>query len=228
MTGNSGGTHMQNNLWIITSTINTNLGLIPPKLRFEQTLETFDSIKCHDPSATILFVDNSSWELTATEINTIKNLSDFCYHVGNRRICRVFNSQGIKGAGEAYMVLLALEAAKELTQQPSRIIKICGRYRLQPSFDIKAYLSQQSKFCFKTLEHNNWGRPFLHTRLWSACASLIQETESLVRNSLRHMLSNNITLEEAFAANIDLTRLTELNKIHCEGFIAPWNKLIED
>lgn len=216
------------NVWIVTSTINTPLGLISPDMRYQQTIQTLASIRNHDKHSKIFLVDNSTIALKDHQQQTLRDCANFCYHIGNRSICSTFNQQGIKGAGESYMILLALDALQNSGIAASRIFKISGRYQLSTTFTLNRYHLQQSKFCFKKMEQTAWGTNFLHTRMWSACGSLFTEMKQLVRNSMQEMLSNNITIEEAMALHIDLTSLVQFDKIHCEGFIAPWNQLIED
>lgn len=219
---------MLSNTWIVTSTINTNWGLIEPQARFEQTIQTLISIRQHDPHSQILLIDNSNQGVNIDQYQLLSSHSNCVLMVGHRSICQQFNNMGIKGAGEAYMLLVALDALKRSNNTCNRIFKLSGRYSLSNSFDWSIYQDQQQKFCFKKLETNEWGQPFLHSRLWSSCGTLQAHMAQLISRSLCHMLHNNVTLEVALAACIDLTRLTQFDKIHCEGYIAPWNRLVVD
>jgi len=219
----------QNNyVFIITSTINTNLGLINPQDRFTQTLETIESIKTKVENYTIIMVDNSTNFLQEKEYNELIKKVDFFINVGQRKFCKFLNDCGIKGAGEAYMLLVGLDAIKVLNLKPSRIFKISGRYKLRDFFDLKQYENTYGKYCFKTRSKNEYDKFFLHSRMWSACGSLLNEMHDFIGKSCEEHLFKNITIEEALYNNIDLTKLLEFDRIECEGYIAPWNKLILD
>jgi hypothetical protein len=219
--------NIQNNVFIITSTINTNLGLISPENRFYQTLETIESIRQKVNNSIIILIDNSSFSLSESSYKLLSEKCDYFINIGQRSICREFNSQGIKGAGESYMLLVGLDIIEQQNIQCDKIFKISGRYKLSESFDILKY-DTPSKFYFKTRDKNEVGNYFLHSRMWAVCGTLFSEIKNLVEKSFNTHLKENITIEEAIYKNIDLTKLIEFDTIHCEGYIAPWNTLIRD
>jgi hypothetical protein len=218
----------QNNIFIITSTINTPLGLISPPKRFQETIGTIQSIRKNFENSIIVMVDNSSNQLESQNYDILKSLVDFFVDVGQRKFCKFINDNGIKGAGECYMLLTAFNLLKKQNLNIDRIYKISGRYKLSDSFDSKQYENTYGKYCFKTRDVNHDGKTFLHTRMWSFCGSLLDECEKMVQNSYQEHVLKNITIEESIYNNIDLTKLVEYDMIHCEGYIAPWNKLITD
>jgi hypothetical protein len=217
-----------NNVFVITSTINTNLGLINPEDRFRQTINTIYSIKEKDETSIIILIDNSSFPLEAHQNAFLKENVDCFMDIGQRKHSLLYNKSGIKGAGELHMILLALNIIKEKKICAKRIFKISGRYKLGKNFNILDYEKESNNFIFKNRDKDELDEWFLHTRFWSFCGTLINETIKLIRNSIQTHLSENITIEKAIYKNIDLTKLKELDTIHCEGYIAPWNILIKD
>jgi hypothetical protein len=217
-----------NNVFIVTSTINTDLGLIPVEERVDQTFATIASVRKHVDDAIIILVDNSSTALPSAIYNELATLVDLFLDIGSRSICRHFNKFGIKGAGESYNILVALDVLRQMNVTPARIFKISGRYCLSETFDITVYHNMQGKFCFKTRDQDSGGNTFLHSRMWSACGSLLDEMQSLTSRAFDTHLMENITIEQALYKNIDKDKLLELDVIHCEGYIAPWNTLIRD
>jgi hypothetical protein len=215
-------------VFIITSTINTNLGLIHPADRFQQTLNTIDSIRKKIHDSFIILIDNSTNRLEEENYDFLKNSVDMFVNIGERKFCRFINENGVKGAGECYMLLVAFDLLKKQKFSINRIYKISGRYALSDSYEKKQYENLYGKYCFKTREKNEFGKIFLHSRMWSFCGSLIDDAEEFVRQSFREHVFKNITIEEALYNNIDLTKLIEFDKIHCQGYIAPWNILIND
>ena len=51
------------NTFIITSTIDCNIGVFSVKERIEQTEETIASIRKYAPGSTIVFIDNSNYHV---------------------------------------------------------------------------------------------------------------------------------------------------------------------
>jgi hypothetical protein len=214
------------NTFIITSTINTQFGLISPENRFNQTLETIESIK--SVNCPIIMIDNSNFSLSCNQYKILKNKVDYFIDIGQRKHSLFFNKNGVKGAGECYMLLVALDILKKHFYESKRIFKISGRYKLSKEFNINTYNNLTKKYCFKTREKNDVGNYFLHSRMWSFCGTLLLEAENLIKNSFNTLLKEQITIEECIYKNIDFTKLIEFDKIYCEGYIAPWNILITD
>ena len=225
-------------IFIITSTINTPLGLISNDTRFSQTLETIISIKSHVKNSIILLIDNSTQPLNQLQEKIISDNVDHFLYVGDRKQVIDINRNGIKGAGESYMLLTAFDFIKTNAITGDRVFKISGRYKLSDNFDIAIYDQDyiRNKYVFKIRDyHNNDGiyKPvnddwFLHTRMWSFSYSLLDDTITMIRKSWHQLMTDNITIEQSIYRNINLDNLVELDIIGSEGFIAPWNTLIKD
>lgn len=218
----------RNNVFIITSTINTYLGLISVEDRYKQTLITIDSIKQKDNNAVIILIDNSTVPLSDEQYNTLASNATYFLDIGNRTPCKLFNKDGVKGAGEAYMLLVGLDLIKILNLLPKRVFKISGRYKLSNTFSIAFYNDTYGKYVFKTRTTNEYGAISLHARLWSVCGSELTDMKDLIAKSFYQHIIDNTTIEEAMFKNIDKTKLLEVEQIHCEGLIAPWNTLINE
>jgi hypothetical protein len=212
---------MLTSVFVITSTVYTELGLIPPDSRLQQTVETINSIRQHVANAQIIMVENSS--ISSDIQDYFRSQVDHYVYTGSRTICQTFNRLGIKGAGESYMLLVALDLIKTENIMADRIFKISGRYRLTDKFNIAVYDDCHGKFCFRTR-----GADFLHTRLWSACGSILDDMMDLVQRSMKTHLFANVTIESAIYQNMNFQQLTEFDQLHCEGYIAPWNTLVQD
>jgi hypothetical protein len=104
----------QNNVFIITSTINTQFGLISVEDRYQQTIATIDSIKQKDKNAVIILIDNSSVPLSDVQYNILNANATYFLDIGNRTPCKLLNKYCVKGAGEAYMLLVGLDLIKKL------------------------------------------------------------------------------------------------------------------
>lgn len=214
------------NIFIITSTINTNIGNIHSGTRFEETVKTINSIRTKDRNAIILLIDNSTIRIDTRFEEYIASMVDFYLYIGDRSICREFNKAGIRSAGEAYILLVAIEIIRtKITGNINRIFKLSGRYNLTNEFDISEYAGDlyKGKYCFR--QNDSQDDKCYHTRLWSFCYSLIDEATILIHNSLKMIFKNQINIEECFFTLIDKEMITLKEKIHCEGFPALWHNV---
>lgn len=215
-------------LFIITSTINTPHGMINPETRFQQTLETIESIRMKVPNSTILLVENST-ELPREAETIIKTFVDHYIYIGDRRDVITLNRDGVKGAGEAYMLLVAFDYIKSNNIKSNRIFKLSGRYKLSKEFDIEFYNSMNDNYVFKIRDkHEHQLDYFLHTRMWSFGYSILNTTIDMISKSLTMIFEKNITIEESIFKVIDKSKLSEIDRLYCEGYIAPCNELIID
>jgi hypothetical protein len=219
---------LNNPVFIVTSTINTPLGLIDPATRYSQTLDTIKSIR-DKVKGTILFVEKSTIPLSSDQQHLIERSVDHYIYIGDRTEVIYFNSNGIKGAGETYMLLVALDFIKTNNILTDRIFKLSGRYKLSENFNIDIYNKTMiGQYCFKTRDQHDHSLTFLHTRMWSFCISLLDDTRTMLQAAMKTHLIEEITIEEAIYKHINLQKLIELKTINCEGYIAPWNELILD
>jgi hypothetical protein len=219
-----------NHIFIVTSTINTNLGLIDPNTRYQQTLETINSIRQKVDDVAILLVESSLHPLPTDIKKIIVDQVDFFLDLGSRNCLQLLGKNGVKGASELYILMVALDFIKNHNILSKRIFKISGRYSLTDQFDQQIYNDNKyiGKYIFRKRGryHDNEPDCFLHTRFWSFDRALLDETYQLLSNTMLTSLTKNITIEEAIYQNINFEKLVELSTIHCQGYIAPWNQLI--
>lgn len=223
---------MLRNVFLITSAINTPLGLIHPDDRFLQTVEQLQMIKIQDPESLIILIDNSPTPLPCSQIQQLKTLTDYFIYTGWRYYPKEFNSLGIIGASEAYMILVGLDLIKQEKISVKRLFKMSGRRRFSEAFDITIYnnIKFYKKYVFKLREEYNHspGVYFLHTRFWSVCGSLVDNAITLVSNSLRDIVRDTILIEQAIYQNLDKNFLEELDYLEVEGIMTFWNKTYKD
>lgn len=208
------------NLFIISSSINSNIGNVDPRTRFLETIETIDSVRDRASGSIILLIDNSIQRLSEDLEDIVRSRVDFYIYIGNRKPCIEFNRNGVRSAGEAYILLVAIDFIQRNLKDPiDRVFKLSGRYRLTSEFDISEYDDERyrGRYCFRVDD------VCLHTRLWSFCSTLIKEVKRTIQDSLVTIFNQQINIEEALFIHIDKKLLINKEKIHCEGKPALWS-----
>jgi hypothetical protein len=121
---------------IITSVIETSKyplsysnvrSIYSAEQRFQQTLETIESVRRYIPTADILLVECSP---TSKYTNAISEKVDYFL---NLEFNEIVNNGLAKGKGEVTLLLYALD---NIPKKYTYIYKITGRYVLQPTFNI--------------------------------------------------------------------------------------------
>jgi hypothetical protein len=214
------------NVFVVTSTINTNIGVIDSNIRYLQTLDTIKSIRKKVPNSFIILIDNSSLPLTNQQEEKLSQNVDKFLLIGDRKPCIEFNKIGFRSAGECYMLLEAIGTIKKLKLDVDRIFKLTARYKLSDKFNVDEYIDIKEKYCFRPLqETDNYS---YHTRLWSFCYSIINDCEDMLRKSLVTITRDMINIEEAIFKNIDTNLVINKSIIHIEGALALTGEYIKE
>lgn len=227
------------NTFIVTSTINAimqeRINVYDSKIRFEQTLETFKSIRQKVKNSKIIFIDNSLIPLTKEQKDQILPFVDYFEQIEHNLFTSFCNNIGSKGLGEIYMMERALNIIETHNLIGKRIFKITGRYRLADSFDINFYDSPDLYFKYAhkvnqwdvSLDHftNHIERVvYFETRFWSFCYTLLEEYKKILKIIFRIMIENYgkpmCNLEMCHWKIIPHGKLYELEQAHVEGYTA--------
>jgi hypothetical protein len=214
------------NIFVVSSTINANIGYVNHRERFMETIQTIESIRRHAKDSLILLVDNSTLRLDKNLENMIERMADFYLYVGDRKPAIEFNKNGVRSAGEAYLFLVALDfIEKNIQEDLHRVFKISGRYKLTKDFDVTEYDEEKYKgmYCFR--ENDSDEDVCLHTRLWSFCYTLRSDVKDTIQKCFRTIFEKQINIEEALFLHIEKSKLIMKEKIHCEGRPALWDNV---
>ena len=217
---------LSKNVFVVSSTINANIGYISNQDRFRETLQTIESIRRYAKDSIILLVDNSTLRLDSNLESILTRMVDFYLYIGDRKPAIEFNKNGVRSAGEAYLFLVALDFIENsIKEDVHRVFKISGRYRLTEDFDVTEYDQERYKgtYCFR--ENDSDKDVCLHTRLWSFCYTLKSDAKNTIQQCFKTIFDKQINIEEALFIHIDKKLLIMNKKIHCEGRPALWNNI---
>ena len=132
--------------------------------RFQQTLETIESIRKYMPDIHIFLIEcspPSDWmDQLATKVDQFINLE----------FNDTVNNHPEKGLGEKILILHALDNLKETYQH---IYKITGRYVLQDTFDFSKWKNEDSMTFCNTLHYGI--ADLVHTFFYSIKLPLYRE-----------------------------------------------------
>lgn len=213
-------------VFIISSTINTNIGYYDPQTRFYETIETIKSIKSYADDSMIILIDNSLVRLSNDLEELIQKMVDYYLYIGDRKLCIEINKSGVRSAGEAYIILVAFDLIKNFIKcDIDRIFKMSGRYKLIDKFNLSEYsdVIYKYKYCFRKNDSDN--DTCYHTRLWSFCYSLFDEVEDNIKTVFSMIYKNQINIEDALYLIIDKNKVIMKDKVYCEGRPALWDNI---
>lgn len=219
-------------LFIVTSALNPNMGVLNREERLQQTIEGLESLRNKCPDAIVLLVDGSPEKVEEEKIRSLSPLVNFVADFSNDSDITQFASRGLKSQAENVLLLKTMMLLKQdasmmrLVQTVNRIYKFSGRTLLNDEFDPSAH-NHFGKYVFKKRmptwlsgEKAEIFTDLLITRLFSFCPSLIDDYMIMCRRNIGVTNDAGVDTEHAHFFNMKSELLVELDQVHCQGVMA--------
>lgn len=222
------------NLFLVTSALHSNQGIISPEDRFEQTVESLINLRQAVPDDVLLLCDGSPNEIPDYRIKAIAGYVDDIVLWNKDQDILKFSSAGRKSEAEVIMLYKMLHFLREnekyrgLLPSIRRIFKFSARTVLLDKFDISSYNDLEGKYVFKKaipswlpLDRQKQITDHLYiTRFYSLCPSLIQDYINTIPTILNAIINDYIDTEHAHFKCINKQKVVEFDNLHCEGIMA--------
>lgn len=201
-------------VFIITSTIKPRIGVINSDERYQQTLNTINSIRKRVQDSYILLVDSSPDKLTAEQYQNLANRCEKFISLTENEQSNKLSSIGAKSLAETFVMMVAIDyLIKENLHGVTRIFKLTGRGELTDDFDINYYnqFDLIGKYVFKR-SVASWMDPkvkLVDTRIWSFCHTLLPDIRNLLPKVFEMCLNTGLDVEHSYYSLIDKSVLVE-------------------
>ena len=199
------------NLFIVTSAINSFRSVIPIETRFQQTLETLESIRNKVSDSIIVLAESSPDPVSDTVLQEISKKVDYLLTNSNIPDIIQLGKQGLQSPAEAYSLFVTLDIIEKLNlPNVTRVFKLTGRGCLTDDFHLEDH-NLPGKYLFKRRVDSWMSKEIqlVDTRIYSFCSSLIQETKEMMKNIVNHSLQTGRDLEHCVFEMIDKQKLEE-------------------
>jgi hypothetical protein len=222
-------------LFIVTSALHTNIGVVNVQDRVEQTIEGLKSLRKAAPNAIIFLADASSKmvdEATSMRVNQLCNRSISFF--GDEDLMSLANA-GLKSQAEITLLFKTLSIIKqhpELQKMMAgvrRVFKLSARTNMLEGYDPKAYDNQYGKYVFKKAMPS-WLPPqkqlesgcdhLYITRMYSFCISLFDNYLNTLPAIYQTINQHGVDTEHAHYGNIDKGFSVEFENLYCQGMLA--------
>jgi len=223
---------MKKNLFIVTSALNADMGVVNRKDRFDQTVKGLLSIRKYNPDAIILLTDGSPTKIDDEKLKALAHFANFASDFSDDRQITDLASNHQKSAAENLLMLKTLmllqqdEGMKDVMRNVGRVFKISGRTDLIDGFNVEEHMIP-GKYVFKkriptwlTDSRKEFATDLLITRMFSFCPTLMDNYMLMCENNIPLILQTVIDTEHAHFVNIPKDLLVELDEIHCTGIVA--------
>ena len=221
------------NLFIVTSALNANIGVVNSDDRLEQTINTLNNLRDRVPEAAVLFVDGSPEPVTDKIKKIIGNYCQALWFTTHPEI-KSFALAGRKSEAELLMLLNTLIQFKNnpelmgFLHGVKRIFKFSARSLLEEDFDITEYNNKFGKYVFKKSlpswmpeERKRTITDHLYiTRMYSFCPSLLDNYLQTIGPMISNVMTHGIDTEHAHYLCLDKKHIVEFDRIKCSGIVA--------
>lgn len=219
-------------LFIVTSALNPNMGIINREDRLNQTIDGLKSLREKCPTAHVILAEGSPEKVEQEKIKALVGYVDMVADFSGDKDIAQFASIGRKSEAENVLMIKMMLLLKEesglakLKESLNRIYKLSARTIINDGFDIKDH-NHFGKYVFKK-RMPTWLKgeaaeiftDLLITRLFSFCPSLIDNYMIVCQRNMGVIVDTGVDTEHAHFFNIDSNRLIELDTIHCQGIMA--------
>ncbi len=220
-----------NNLFLVTSALDTGIGVINPADRLEQTIETLKNLKEKVPDASIILVDGSPNQIRDSVKQKISEYSKAIFW--NDPDIFAMASSGRKSEAEIIMVFKTLLLFKQNPQlmkffhSVKRIFKYSARSVLTDDFDITKYDNLYGRYVFKKAipswmdeqRKTNITDHLYITRFYSLCPSLLDNYLQTLQPILNNVIQHGIDTEHSHYLCLDRRLVTEFETLGVEGIM---------
>lgn len=217
------------NLFIVTSALQANIGVVDAVERLKQTITTLENLKEKVPDAMVLLVDGSPHNI---DEGIKKTISEYCQTIWFNTHPDVYAmaSSGRKSEAEIIMMfntLLQIKQNKSI-HEIKRIFKYSARTILEDDFDINEYDNLFGKYVFKK-SIPSWMSPerkinitdhLYITRMFSFCPSLLDNYLQTLQPILNNVITHGIDTEHSHYLCLDKRYVMEFDRVKCAGIVA--------
>lgn len=209
------------NLVIVTSAINVNTGIFPPKQRFYDTCRTIDSIRENIPNSFILINETSPCILDISYKSILENNVDMFIISNTPQIVYFGDKQTLCTSSAEICGFIELFSNNEflnILAYVDRIIKVSGRYTITSEFNMQNHIDH-NKYTFK----KKWwyGTGYLRdTRCWSMPISLLNHFKTILPIAFDKVQQYKQDIEHSMVQLIPDNMVNEYDVIGVKGITA--------
>lgn len=222
------------NLFIVTSALHANIGIVNDEDRYKQTIQTLQNLREKVPNAIVIFSDGSSRQVEDEKFKEIaKYVNGIAPWTFDPDVFAMASS-GRKSEAEIIMLFKMLVSLKQnpdlmkMMHSVKRIFKYSARSLLDDDFDINEYDNLYGKYVFKKAlpswmseeRKRNITDHLYITRMYSFCPSLIDNYMQTLQLILNNVIQHGIDTEHSHYLCLDKRHVVEFDKVKCSGIVA--------
>jgi hypothetical protein len=227
---------LKKDLFIVTSAVRANMGVVDEETRLKQTIEGLQSLRTSAPNAIILLVDASPKPLDEATIMLLSGFVDRSISFFGDEDLMTLANAGLKSQAEITLLFKTLNILKQhpelqkMLEDVRRIFKLSGRTNMLNPYNPLHYNDYvNGKYVFKK-SIPSWLPPQTQlesgcdhlyiTRMYSFCVSLLDNYLDSLPKIYEKVNQYGVDTEHAHFGVINKNLVVEFNDLYCEGVLA--------
>jgi len=224
---------MYDGIFFINHALKVNqLSVYSEQERFEQTLQTIESIDAKCPNNAKFMFDSSPTRPNHEYISKLSDRGVSIIWCGAEPNVQNFSNAGLRSLSECISFMMFIDWFKQQDIQAKRIYKLSGRYRLTNSFVLDDPSYKDSFVFAESLDtwmpKSTIVDKLYRLRLWHMDYSLLNDFRKELQNIFHDCQRYNIDVEHSYYKNLKIYNRVEVKKIGVCGNIAPNGEYIDE
>ena len=212
---------MSNSIFCIVSAIGNQYGAFSYQERFEQLIESIESINNYAPDSDIVIYDASEDPLPEEDIKKLRYMVNDIILLHDNKYIQFLkykskdpspNKYEKKTFGEIEATIMFLDFLKSFPKKYDRVFKLTGRYKLNENFNINEHLISKNKCVF--VKKECWfGKEVFPIRLWSFDYNMLNQIKNLFEEIQKYTLYTVIETQNLQIIEYTLAQHIEKNNV---------------
>lgn len=228
---------MTDSIWFINHALKVNqLSVYNNEQRFEQTIETINSINNHCPNNKVFIFDSSPEKPDSSYIEELCCRGISFYYYGDNLEVNEYSRLGHRSIAECITFISFLDWFKQQNYTAKRIYKLSGRYRINENFihndetykDSFVFAEALDSWMPEQMQRFAKVNKLLRLRFWHMDYNLLDTFQKELKNILHDCMTFGIDVEHSYYKNLHTYKTIELDKIGVCGNIAPNGEYIDE
>lgn len=228
---------MVDGVFFINHALSVNhLSVFDDRQRFQQTIETVNSIDKYCPNNVKYIFDSSPNVPKEEYLKQLNSMGVVILYVGQQPTIKNYSNAGARSLAECIAFGIFLDWFKENKVESKRIYKLSGRYQINENFvlnddsykDAFVFANALDSWMPKSQQESAGVNKLYRLRFWhmdSNCLDTFHNKMKLIFNDCSNF---GIDVEHSYYKNLHMHKVVEVEKIGLSGHIAPTGEYVNE
>jgi len=228
---------MVDGVFFINHALSVNhLSVFDNRQRFQQTIETVNSIDKYCPNNVKYIFDSSPNVPKEEYLKQLNSMGVVILYVGQQPTIKNYSNAGARSLAECIAFDIFLDWFKENKVESKRIYKLSGRYQINENFvlnddsykDAFVFANALDSWMPKSQQESAGVNKLYRLRFWHMDSNCLDNFHSKMKLIFNDCSNFGIDVEHSYYKNLHMHKVVEVEKIGLSGHIAPTGEYVNE